>query len=103
MGSKSNSLGSTLRKIREGKKLLLRQAAAHLEVDTAFMSKLERGEKSATKEQVLKLAEFYDTPKDKLLELWLADRVMIALQGEKQSEEAIRLVSKNIKTLKKKK
>lgn len=80
----------------------MRQAAAHLEVDTAFVSKLERGEKRATKEQVIKLAEFYDTPKDKLLELWLADKVMAALQGEKQSEEAIKLVSKKIKTLKKK-
>jgi len=38
------SFGETARKQRERKKLLLRQAAAFLEVYTSFASKLERGE-----------------------------------------------------------
>lgn len=97
MQGKINSFGSALRAIRERKKLLLRQAAAHLEVDTAYVSKLERGEKRATKEQVLKLAEFYATPEEHLLELWLADKVMLALQGEAQSQEALKIVSKKIR------
>jgi transcriptional regulator with XRE-family HTH domain len=96
MQSKLNSLGSTLRQLRESKKLLLRQVAAYLEVDTAFVSKLERGEKRASKEQVQKLSKFLDTSEDKLMELWLADRVMNALEGEEHSANAIKLVSKRI-------
>lgn len=103
MAGKVNSFGENLRKIRKAKSLLLRQVAAYLEVDTAFVSKLERGDKNATKAQVLKLAEFLKIPNEKLLELWLADKVMNTLQGEQQSEDAIRLVSKQLKTLKKKK
>ena len=97
MQGKLNSLGSTLRQIREKKGLLLRQVAAALEVDTAFVSKFERGERGITKEQVTKLAKFLDTPEDKLLELWLADKVMNTLEGEEHSEEALKLVSKRMK------
>ncbi len=86
-----------VRQIRESKKLLLRQVAAHLEVDTAFVSKLERGEKRASKEQVQKLSKFLETPGDMLIGLWLADRVMNALEGEELSANAIKLVSKRIR------
>ena len=61
------TFGETIRKLREDKKLLLRQVAAFMEVDTAFVSKLERAERNASREQVLKLAEFLDTPSDDLL------------------------------------
>lgn len=39
------TFGQTIRNYREAKGLLLRQLAAALEVDTAFISKLERDEK----------------------------------------------------------
>ena len=96
------TFGETIRKHRKAKGLFLRQAAAYLEVDTAFVSKLERGEKRASKEQVQKLSKFLDTPEDKLMELWLADRVMNALEGEPHSEEAMKLVTKRIKNSNKK-
>jgi len=97
MEGKLNSLGSTLRQIREKKGLLLRQVAAALEVDTAFVSKFERGERGITKEQVTKLAKFLETPEDKLLELWLADKVMNTLEGEQHQANALKLVTKRFK------
>jgi ribosome-binding protein aMBF1 (putative translation factor) len=97
MINKSTSLGSYLRQIRENKNLLLRQVAAALEVDTAYVSKLERGEKRATKEQLRKLSEFLDIPENKLTELWLADKVMNALEGEEYGASALKLVSKRMK------
>ncbi len=92
-----NYLGDKLRTLRESQGLLLRQAAAFLEVDTAFISKVERGEKKATKEQVIKLSKFLNISEEKLIELWLADKVMNALQGDTNSANAISLVSKQIK------
>ncbi len=53
-----NSLGEKIRTIRESKSLLLRQVAAHLEIDTALISKIERGERRLTREQVLNLLNF---------------------------------------------
>jgi transcriptional regulator with XRE-family HTH domain len=69
-------------------------------VDTAFMSKLERGEKKATREQVCKLAEFLDMSLEELLPLWLSDRLMDTLQNDPFSEKALKLTEKRIKTVK---
>ena len=52
-------IGKHLRELREEKGLLLRQVAASLEVDTAYISKMERGEKNIKREFILKLAEIY--------------------------------------------
>lgn len=46
-------LGQKIREMREKQNLLLRQVAAQLEVDTALMSKIERGERNASKQQVI--------------------------------------------------
>ena len=95
--NKSPSFGTTVREIRESKNLLLRHVAAALDVDTAFVSKLERGEKKATKEQVKKLSIFLDTPEENLLELWLAEKILSAIEGEEHAEQALKIATKRIK------
>lgn len=53
--------------------LLLRQTAAHIEVDTAFMSKAERGERNLNRDQVVKLAKFFKSSEEEYISLWLYD------------------------------
>jgi transcriptional regulator with XRE-family HTH domain len=91
------TFGETIRKQRESKHLLLRQAAAFLEVDTAFVSKLERGERNASREQVIKLAEFLDTPAEPLITIWLADKISETINNSKEGEDALKLAIKRIK------
>ena len=62
-----NHLGQKIRELRERKSLLLRQVAAHLEVDTALMSKIERGERNASKHQVINIAKFLKADEEGLL------------------------------------
>jgi HTH-type transcriptional regulator, competence development regulator len=90
-----NLLGQLLREQREGKSLLLRHLAAFLEVDTAFITKIETGEKKASREQVTKLAELLEVEKDKLITLWLCGKAFYALEGEPLSEQALKLTLKN--------
>ena len=92
-----NFLGDKLRKMREDKGLLLRQVAAYLEVDTAFISKLERGERKAQREQVLKLAEFLDTNSAQLIELWLTDKIAEIVKNENNKEKLLNSITNNIK------
>lgn len=94
---KLNTLGHKIRQTRESKGLLLRQVAAFLEVDTALVSKLERGERRAQKDQVVKLAEFLRMDANELLVLWMADRLMDLVVGEKLAEEALDIVIKEIR------
>ena len=91
------TFGETIRKQRENKGLLLRQVAAFLEVDTAFISKLERNERNASREQVIKLAEYLNTPVETLLTVWLAGKILLIINDDKQGESALKLALKNWK------
>lgn len=89
-----NYLGSKLREIRESKGLLLREVAAKIEIDTGLMSKLERGERRAQREHVLRIATALNINKDDLLVLWLADKVTEAIHDEPLGIKAIKLIEK---------
>jgi transcriptional regulator with XRE-family HTH domain len=71
-----NNLGQKIRESREKQSLLLRQVAAYLEVDTALISKAERGERNLNREHVLKLALLFKTSEEELISLWLCDKIM---------------------------
>ncbi|MCD4833648.1 MAG: helix-turn-helix domain-containing protein [Bacteroidales bacterium] len=77
-----NSLGEKIRALRESKNLLLRQVAAYLEIDTALISKMERGERRLTREQVIKLAIYYKVSDEELLTLWLSDKVLDTVKND---------------------
>lgn len=90
-------LGQELRKIRESKNILLRQVASYLEIDTAMISKIERGERNLNRIQVIKLAEYYNVSQDNLLTLWVCDKVLNTLENE---PFAVKGMQKALKTLK---
>ncbi len=93
-----NHLGKKMRELREKQNLLLRQVAAHLEVDTALMSKIERGERNATKQQAIDIARFLKANEEELLTLWLADKVESAVGDEKNlASDAMNIVKKKMK------
>lgn len=93
----ANQFGDRVRQLREQQNLLLRQVAPFLEMDTPQLSKIERGERMAKKEQVNKLADILKADKEELLTLWLADQVYDVIQGEDMADEALKSVSKKIK------
>ena len=78
--------------------MLLCQSAAFLEVDTAFVSKVERGERKASKEQVERLAQFLEADKYELITLWLSDKILEVINNEKQAEAALKLALKEQKS-----
>lgn len=91
-------LGQRIRELREKQNLLLRQVAAQLEVDTALMSKIERGERNASKQQVIDIAKFLKIDEDQLLTLWLADKLESAVGEENHlASDAMNLAKKKFK------
>lgn len=89
-------IGKKLRELREKKGLLLRQVAAELEVDTAYISKMERGEKNIKKEYITKLSEIYNYDKNKLIAIWLADKILDTLNDEPMALRAINIAQKHL-------
>lgn len=87
-----NYLGTRLRELRESQGLLLRQVAAQIDVDTALMSKLERGERRAQREHIIKIATVLNANEKDLIVLWLADRIKDVLQDEPLADMALELI-----------
>lgn len=91
-------LGQKIRELREKQNLLLRQVAAQLEVDTALVSKIERGERNASKQQVIDIAKFLKANEEEFLTLWLADKIESTITEEpKVAYQAMKIVNKNLK------
>lgn len=91
------SFGSKLRELREAKGLLLRQVAAAIEVDTAFISKVERGEKLLKQDHLNKLAKLMDVKQQDLHTLWLSDKILNLVKNETTAEKSLKLTLKRLK------
>lgn len=90
-----NYLGTRLRALRESQGMLLRQVAAQIEVDTALISKIERGERRAQREHVTKMATALNAQENELTALWLADKLNDVIQNEPMAERALQLIQHN--------
>jgi predicted nucleotidyltransferase/plasmid maintenance system antidote protein VapI len=90
------SFGDTIRKYREEKELPLRVVAAYLDIDQAILSKIERGKRKANRELVLKLARYFQVDADDLVVIWLSERILYELAGERNAAEALRVAEERI-------
>lgn len=91
------SIGYSIRLVREEQKMLLRQLAPLLDMDTAQLSKIERGERNAKKETVLKLTEILKVLPDELITLWLADQIYDVVKDENTALKAMMLAEGSVK------
>ena len=87
-----------IKQLREENNLLQRQLASALEIDTPMYSKIERGDRLAKREQVVIIAKFLSTDENELLSLWLADKVLDVLEGEKElGGKVLEIANANLK------
>ena len=75
-------LGNKIRTLRDEQGVLQRQLAAYLEIDTPMFSKIERGDRRAKRSQVIQMATYFKVDEKEMLTLWLADKVLDALECE---------------------
>jgi transcriptional regulator with XRE-family HTH domain len=91
------NFGEKIRRLREEKNIYLRQVASYLEIDQALLSKIERGERRAQREQVLKLASFFEADENVFLTSWLSDKVVYDLDNENNAIEVLKVAEEKIK------
>jgi len=89
--------GNKIRELRESNGLLMRQLAAFLEVDTATISKFERGERNMKREQVLQLSNFFKVNSDELLTLWLGEKVYKVVEEDELGLNALKVAEQQLK------
>lgn len=89
--------GDKIRELREAKKLKLRELAASLELDSATLSKIERGVRNASKNQVVLLSEMLNHDLSELKSLWLANKIYEIISDEEDALKAIQVAEQEIK------
>lgn len=86
-------LSEKLKEQRKQCNLPQRKVAAALDIDTATYCKIENGNYSPKREQVIELANILHTDVKKLLTLWLADQIKEITDTNKDvADEAMKMV-----------
>lgn len=91
------SFGEHIKQLREQNQLLQRQVASILEIDTAMLSKIERGERKAKKEHISLLATLFHSNEKELHTKWLADQVYEIIKAEHNPTEILQVVERELK------
>ena len=93
-------VGEIIREKREEKGLLLRHLAAEIDIDQALISKIERGERKATREQIAKLADILKLNKDNLLIQYLSEKIAYEIADDDLANEALKVAEERVEYLK---
>ncbi len=83
------TFGEKLKELREQNGLAQRQIGAAIEVDGAFISKVEKGEKRLNRNHLPKLSDLLDVNLEDLETLWLANRIYNLIEDEEQGYSAL--------------
>ncbi|MBP8994172.1 MAG: helix-turn-helix transcriptional regulator [Bacteroidales bacterium] len=92
-----NTVGNKIRESRKSKGLLLRQLAAILDMDVAILSKIERGERTPTKQQLQKIANALTINETELANTLLAESIISELSSNENPIEILKIVQKELK------
>ena len=77
-------LGNRIKELRVARGLLQRQLAVVLGIDVPMFSKFERGDRRAKREHVIILAQELNADVQELLSLWLADKIIDAINDDNE-------------------
>jgi len=85
-------LGDWLRGLRLKKGLALREVAAAVMMDQAHLSKAELGQRIPTRDQVARLAAFFNVPPDQMEGRRVAEKVMQEIAASPAAEHALSIL-----------
>lgn len=77
--------------------------ASYLEMDQAILSKIERGQRKPSRENILKLAKYFKVNENDLLIAWLSDKVVYEVEDEDMALKALQVAEERLKYITKNK
>lgn len=89
-------LGNILKKAREEKGLILRKVSAVVDIDQSLISKFEKNERKPTRNQIMRLANFYNLSEKALLVTWYSDKIADELKYTQATSEILRVAEEKI-------
>ncbi len=94
------TLGNVLKSARQKRCLILRKVAAEVDIDQSLISKFEKDERKPTREQLTRLAKFYNIPEEELTINWYSDKIAEELKYAESTSEILKVAEEKIQYLK---
>ncbi|MFN7099057.1 MAG: helix-turn-helix domain-containing protein [Flavobacterium sp.] len=88
-----------LKSAREQKGLKTREVAQLLGIDQALISKFETGNRKPTRDQLVKLANLLEIDVEKIVVLWLKDKILNEINNEEWAIQALLLAQQELKVI----
>ena len=79
------------------KKLNLAEVSSTLGIDKAIVSKLENGQRTANRKQVIAFIHYYKLDEKEVMSAWLSDKILYALKNEDFSLDALKVAEDTVK------
>lgn len=96
--SNEETFGDYIKKAREEKKLPLRKVAAHLDIDTSTLSKVERGERPASSDYLKPLSEILQLNFKEVQSKFIADKISKDFGNMEHFTHGLKAAEKKIKS-----
>jgi transcriptional regulator with XRE-family HTH domain len=96
MKNSNSELGQRLRNLRTQKKLTLHQVSKEVDIDSPMLSKIERGERLPTIEQLQRLCKFFKVAEADLKVMHMAEKIIKEYGVNNTTYDAVRLVEEQI-------
>jgi transcriptional regulator with XRE-family HTH domain len=90
------NLGQYLRVLRKQKNQTLHGVSKETDIDSPLLSKIERGERLPTLEQLKRLSRFYKIPETSLLAKLAAEKIVKDYGISNTTYDAIRIVEEQL-------
>lgn len=97
----NESFGDYIRKSREEKRLPLRKVAAHLDIDTSTLSKMERGDRPCSSDYLKPLSEILQLDLKEVQSKFIADKINKDFGGMEHLTHGLKAAEKQIKSKRK--
>lgn len=90
------TLGNKIKELRENKGLMQREVGNIINVDGAFISKIESGEKQISRHHLPTLSIYFNINLEELEILWLSDKILNIIKNEPLGFKALQFMQSNI-------
>lgn len=94
------TIGSTLKSIREEKGLLLQDVTSITGINKTLLSRIENDKRLPTREQVNLLCNYYQIQKNEIIVQWLSDKIVYEMQDEDLALAAMQVAEEKVTYLK---
>ena len=94
------TIGSTLKSIREEKGLLLQDVTSITGINMTLLSRIENDKRLPTREQVNLLCNYYKVQKNEIIVQWLSDKIVYEMQDEDLALAAMQVAEEKVTYIK---